>query len=82
MKKQMITIGGIIVVLLIAGLLFWWYQKTKPSTEEIQQATKSIKTVQPDILTNKTTQKVEGLSVFGNIPVQVEKDYHHDNLFK
>ncbi len=82
MKRQSLVLSGIIILIFALILLFWWYQKTKPTQSEIQSATKSISTVNADVLDSKTTQKVDSLTVFGNVPVQIQENYQHDNLFQ
>lgn len=82
MKKQMLLVVGFIVIVIVAGILYWWFERTKPTTAEIESATKNIKKVDANILNNKTTQEIENRKIIGNIPVEVSDDYGHTNLFE
>lgn len=82
MKKQMLIITGIILVLVVAGILYWWFGMTKPTTGEIENATKNIKQVDANILNSKTAKEIENRKIMGNIPVEVSDDYSHTNLFE
>jgi len=81
MKKNNIITMGIIVILMLGGLLFWWFISTKPTLNEINSAAKVVAPVDSNIFTNTTTQKIEARKTFGNIPVQISDDYHHNQLF-
>ncbi len=82
MKKQSIIIGGVIVLLVVGGVLLWWFSQTKPTSGEIESSTKSIKKVDANIMNNKTTKEIENRKIIGNIPVEVNSNYDHTNLFE
>lgn len=82
MKKQNMIIGGVVILFLVVGLLYWWFTHTIPSDSQVDGATKNIKQVDVNILDMKTTREIENRKIMGNIPIEVNDNYDHINLFQ
>ena len=72
---------GIFLVLMVTGLVIWWFLQSKPVDQDVLSKVKNIKQVNSKIIDNKTTQEIENREVIGNIPVEVEQNYNHSELF-
>jgi len=81
MKKQIIIISGIVILVVIIVMLGLFYKATIPTEADISASQVMVKTVDPNIFSSTEVNMIQSRQKYGNLPVQVESNYNHTNLF-
>lgn len=81
MKRKETIFLGIISIIIILGVLVFWFTKTTPTESEIDGITSLVKPADRNIFTNKTAEKLKELTIYGNIPVEVQDNYNNRDPF-
>jgi len=81
MSKQMTMIVGILVLLLCAVGAWLWLSSTKPDSSEIDTQSAHVIPANAELLSNNTLKNIQSRVINGDIPVQVEANYNHEDIF-
>lgn len=81
MRKQIIMISGVVVIVAIIIILGFLYKSTIPTEADISASQVMVKTVNPNIFSSTEVNMIQSRQKYGNLPVKVENNYNHTNLF-
>lgn len=81
MNKQMTTIIGVFVIVLSLVGIWLWINSTKPDTTEVNAQSENIPPANAELLSNNNLKNLQNRVINGDIPVQVEANYNHQDIF-